>query len=363
MSELQVSKTNYTKTRIVASKLDKTELEAGQVLVKVDSFSFTANNITYALVGDMFGYWQFFPAQDNADQQWGILPVWGYADVVSSKHDDVPVGERIFGYFPPADHLLMSPVHLNGERWIDGAEHRKPLPQGYNVYRRVSDQPEGEIASEEERMLLFPLHITSFSLYDYLQQSEWFGAEQIVIASASSKTSIGLGFGLNLDADAPSCIALTSARNVSSVEKLGIYQQVVTYDNLSELDASKKTVIVDMSGNKALMATIHTTLADNMIRTVSVGFTHWQAGGESDGFNDDRSEMFFAPGHIQERSKEIGLDEFDRLSNAYMAASIAHSRQWLKLTTVEGLSGLNGIFDDVCNGRMVPETGLIVKMA
>jgi hypothetical protein len=51
--------------------------------VKIDRFAFTANNITYAVVGDQFGYWQFFPPTGDEVKDWGILPVWGFADVVT----------------------------------------------------------------------------------------------------------------------------------------------------------------------------------------------------------------------------------------------------------------------------------------
>ena len=45
-------------------------LAADQVLLAVDRFALTANNITYALTGDMLGYWTFFPADDG----WGRIP-------------------------------------------------------------------------------------------------------------------------------------------------------------------------------------------------------------------------------------------------------------------------------------------------
>jgi len=50
-------------------------LADGQVLLKIDAFSFTANNITYAVIGEMLRYWEFFPAADG----WGRVPVWGFA--------------------------------------------------------------------------------------------------------------------------------------------------------------------------------------------------------------------------------------------------------------------------------------------
>jgi hypothetical protein len=37
-------------------------LSKGAVRLRIESFSVTANNITYAVIGDMFSYWNFFPA-------------------------------------------------------------------------------------------------------------------------------------------------------------------------------------------------------------------------------------------------------------------------------------------------------------
>ena len=56
-------------------------LEPGDVLLRLDRFALTSNNITYGLVGELMQYWSFFPAPDG----WGRLPVWGFADVVQSR--------------------------------------------------------------------------------------------------------------------------------------------------------------------------------------------------------------------------------------------------------------------------------------
>jgi hypothetical protein len=102
MCEFQIRKDNYLTNRIIDTHLSENDIGEGEVLVKIDRFAFTANNITYAVVGDQFGYWQFFPSTGNDTKNWGILPVWGFADVVASNAEDVPVGERLFGYFPLA---------------------------------------------------------------------------------------------------------------------------------------------------------------------------------------------------------------------------------------------------------------------
>ena len=66
-------------------------LGEGQVRLKIESFSVTANNITYAVIGDMFGYWNFFPAEGV----YGVVPMWGHAVVEESRHADIAVGERV----------------------------------------------------------------------------------------------------------------------------------------------------------------------------------------------------------------------------------------------------------------------------
>ena len=72
--------------------------------------------------------------------------------------------------------------------------------------------------------------------------------------------------------------------------------------------------------------------------------------------------MFFAPSHIETRSKELGFEEFDKRSKTYMDAYVAKSRAWLKMTEISGLEGLQAIFDDVCNGKIAPDSGLIIRL-
>src|ERR1700759_2721395 len=90
--DLQQCKLIETELPDAAALLDET------LLVKVDRFAFTANNITYAMLGEQLNYWRLFPAP----QGFGNIPVWGFGEVVASRHPAVAVGERLFGYFPMA---------------------------------------------------------------------------------------------------------------------------------------------------------------------------------------------------------------------------------------------------------------------
>src|SRR6476659_885622 len=78
--------------------------EPGQVLLRVGTFGLTANNVTYAVLGDGMSYWDFFPAPDG----WGRVPMWGFAEVEQSEADGVEAGTRVYGYLPPSSHLLVT---------------------------------------------------------------------------------------------------------------------------------------------------------------------------------------------------------------------------------------------------------------
>ena len=100
-----VNRANLADCRFVpASATADVELAAGEVLLAVDRFALTANNVTYAVAGDMLNYWSFFPAEAG----WGRIPVWGFGNVVKSRHDAVSTGERLYGYYPMSSWLRIA---------------------------------------------------------------------------------------------------------------------------------------------------------------------------------------------------------------------------------------------------------------
>ena len=363
MNELQILKSDITQSRLVESELDTgTPLVAGEVLLKVDKFGFSANNVTYAAAGDQLGYWQFFPASNNETETWGIIPVWGFADVVASSAEGVDAGERIFGYYPTNSYLKMQSVKVLENRLIDGSDHRSKLPPGYNTYRRVGKEADYDSNMDNMRMLLWPLYITSFCLWDSLQHNDWHGAKQVIVISASSKTSIGLGYALAADTDAPTSIGLTSKRNQEWVAGLELYDATINYDALGEIDASIPTVIVDMSGNSQLLADIYAHLGDSLVHCLNVGLTHWSEGGKDTGIPEDRREFFFAPSHIQMRIKEWGHEGFDSKSSQFIYDSCKRSTHWIKVEKLDGVEELADIYADFCAGKLPPKKALVIEL-
>ena len=360
MQEFQTNKEDITQSRLIQAPIST--VGNSEVLVKVDRFAFTANNITYAAMGDQLQYWQFFPPHGEDAKEWGIIPVWGFADVIESNNTELPVGERLFGYFPPANDLVLKPTKITPMGLTDGSAHRAQLPPTYNMYQRVKHEPSYDKANDKQRMLLFPLHMAFFCLYDLLNSNDWFGAEQVVIISASSKTSTGLAYGLTDDKDAPHIIGLTSDHHLDFVNSIDAYDSVLSYDNLEQIDASKPTVIVDMSANADLLSRLHTHLGDNMRYTSNVGLTHWDESRGADGIIKERSHQFFAPSHMQQRMNDWGFDEFNKRSMDYMMKSVAKTTPWLKIPELDGLNSLSKVYQEVCDGKIGPDEGLVVVM-
>lgn len=353
---LEVNRANLAESRLVEKGLPV--LADGQILLKVDRFALTANNVTYGVVGEKIGYWNFFPAPEG----WGVIPVWGFADVVESRLDAVKKGERLYGYFPMGSHLVMTPGKIAPERLADGSAHRAMLPPVYNSYARVGAEPRYDPKLDELRALLFPLYATSFCLYDFLLDNNWFGASQAVIVSASSKTAIGLAAALKGDAAAPPAVGLTSARNEEMVRGLGLYSAVATYDDLGAIDSMKPTVIIDMSGNGKVLSDLHARLGDNMRYCSNVGVTHYEENEMGPGFIRARSAMFFAPGHMQKRAKEWGPGVFERKAFAFWRDAALDSRRWLKIERAKGPAAMEAAFHRVRKGEARPEAGVIVEL-
>lgn len=367
--ELQVQKHRLTDFRLIDNPA-KT-LKSGEIRLVVDQFAFTANNITYGAAGDMLGYWQFFPATERPEEKdWGIIPVWGFADVIESQCDELPVGDRIYGYFPPADSVIMLPQNIKPGSFIDGVAHRQSLPPLYNRYTRVLADPNYDERNDVSRMLLAPLHLTAYCLWDHIKQQHWFNADQIIIISASSKTSLGVAVALQCDSHTPALIGLTSTANSQFVRDTNLYDEVINYDDLAAEVAQKPTVIIDMAGNANVRRALQIRLGERLQHYISVGLTHWdeQPNESASSKNTDpipvikSQEMFFAPTYILKRTKTLAPGEFDKKSGEFLVAAAAATFGWMQVTSLDGLQALAEIYPKFVSGSISPATGYVVSV-
>src|SRR5262245_37531637 len=232
LTQLQSDKQALQHTRVVTTPL--AELAPGEARLVIDRLALTSNNITYAAFGDVphLRYWSFFPTGDDA--VWGHMPAWGFANVVASTVPGLEPGERFYGYWPIASHLVVQPVRVTERGFYDGTPHRLELTSAYNQYQRVRTDAAYRAQDESYQALLRPLFITSFMLADFLEDNAFFGARQIVFSSASSKTAYGTAFCLQHRPDVAR-VALTSANNARFVAGLGCYDRTLSYDAIQDM--------------------------------------------------------------------------------------------------------------------------------
>ena len=346
ITQFETNKDNLDETRLTESALPA--LKPGEASERVNRFALTANNVTYGVVGERIGYWKFFPT-DNAT--FGVIPVWGVGEVIDANDTELAAGERLYGYWPMASHLVVKPAKVSDVRLFDGAEHRAGLPPVYNAYQRLNAEADYDAAMDDERMVLFPLYATSYCLYDFLKDNDWFGASQVIVPSASSKTAIGTAYAVKSDGAPPRLVGLTSPRNKAAVEALSLCDDVLTYDEIEKVDAKTPAVIVDMSGDGMVLSALHKHLGDNMKYTSNVGVTHYDANKMGPDFIAERSQMFFAPGHIQKRTKDWGPGEFENRAKAFWHDMAVKSRAWLTIKQGAGPAAVETAWRDVLEGK------------
>ena len=153
--------------------LQARELEPGEALLRVDSFALTANNVTYAALGETMGYWRFFPASEEG---WGRVPVWGFADVVASRAEDSPPASAATATSRWRPTCACRPTPRARSVFDSVAPHRAELPPFYNRYVRTAADPGYDPALEDRQMLMRPLFATSFLIDDALADAGFHGA-------------------------------------------------------------------------------------------------------------------------------------------------------------------------------------------
>ena len=158
---------NHLPTSRLQSAADA-PLQDGEIRLRIDRFALTANNITYAAFGAAMNYWQFYPVAGDGAQDWGCIPVWGFAQVVQSRHAEVSLGERLYGYWPMASHAVLQPGKVGPAGFGDAAPHRAALHAVYNQYLRCGEDPFYTADSEDLQALLRPLYLTAWLIDDML---------------------------------------------------------------------------------------------------------------------------------------------------------------------------------------------------
>lgn len=354
--DFSVRRDDWKTCRFTTADLPAT-LPPGHVLLGVDRFALTANNITYALTGDMLGYWTFFPAEEG----WGRLPVMGFADVLDSAHGGVETGERFFGFFPMSTHLVVQAGDASAASFVDLAPHRAATALAYRQYLRTGADPLYEPAREDTLLLLRGLFLTSFLVDDFLADQKDFGAKTFLVTSASSKTAIALAFCLAARG-AGEVVGLTSARNHAFVSQLSCFDRVLRYEEIAALDRSRAAVLIEHSGDGAVVNAIHHHFADALKHSAVIGATHWSGARPARDLPGAPPTFFFAPTQMEKRNKEWGPAAFQEKLGAAWRHFAAFSDGWLRVVRAAGPDAVERVYREVLEGRARPDEGHVLSL-
>jgi hypothetical protein len=355
MRDFLIKRDQLRECRVAESEAPAVGL--GEALLRVDRFGLTANNVTYAVMGEAMSYWDFFPVEDG----WGRVPVWGFAEVEQSEVDGLEAGTRVYGYLPPSSHLLVTPTRVNAKGFSDGSPHRAALPSAYHRYLVTTEDPFYRADTEDVQMLLRPLFFTSFLIDDQLADDELTGRGPIVISSASSKTAIAAAFLLARRQEVE-LVGLTSARNREFVEGLGIYGQTISYDEIDSIDGGSATY-VDISGDGEVRQAVHSRIGDDLVHSMAVGITHWEELGSGQGdLPGPAPAFFFAPSRVEKRSADWGPAELERRVAEVWHPFCEWTAGWLETIPAQGFDGLRSAYLDVLEGRVAPKSAHTIQL-
>ena len=333
-------------------------LSDDQVRFTIERFGLSANNITYAVMGEAMRYWDFFPYAGLLGSQWRLMPVWGFATVAESNCNEVEVGERFFGYFPWSSELIVTPGRLDESGFSDVASHRADLPTVYNRYARCDFDPLYSVEAEPLVMLLRPLFITSFVVVDFFIDHDRFGAATAIVSSASSKTAIGSAL-LLAELDGLEVVGLTSEANVEFCQSLGCYDRVLTYDQVHELDLVS-SVYFDVAGRRDVTARIHHHFGDLLGWSMIIGDTHWDGPPSADEhLPGPKPELLFAPVQIAKRRTQWGREGFETAVGAAWERCLATFASFIQIRTIVGTEAMLAAYAELIDGQVDPTVGMI----
>lgn len=362
MQTLLVNKTDFGDVSIV--NYDEGALPDGQIRVDIGPFALTANNVTYMVTGDQIGYWSVFnPAAYDLtkDKGQGRMPVWGYGVVRETRYPGIEVGAEIYGFFPIAKSMDMQPGRLSKHGFADIAEHRSGLHGLYSSYSFTAADPSYAVHTDLQPVLR-PLFTTSFLIDDFLVDEDFFGAEQVLLLSASSKTALGAAYCLKARGRLP-VVGLTSEGNKNFVEGTDFYNRVFTYDTITDMNPDLKTVVVDMSGNMGVIRNLEDHFEENLTYICRVGISHWQEAAKAPPKRTATpTAFFFAPDRAKQRIEDWGQAGFAQNLAARWMPFLDSAKDWLSIENQDGIEAVLENYKDLLNGKSGPSKGYLFSL-
>ncbi|KNZ78671.1 hypothetical protein J132_10776 [Termitomyces sp. J132] len=385
-------------------KSPKPTCPTNHVILQIDRFGFSTNNITYQALGEHphFRYFDFHVAPeatgvDVSTKTHGVIPVWGFATIVESGHPKIQVGERVYGYFAPTRYLLLavSPADVNRYAFYVPRPHLPADRRPYNQIIRCAADPQyaSDPVIEDLTMLYRPLFWTSYWCEDWLFSSTYRGGAYVfLISSASSKTAFCLAYLIKKRVARGEVkhnvrvVGLTSTGNLEFTRGLGHYDEVLEYGTFTSGDAfqyrdrEERWIYVDVASNDTLneriCAYFASPYAPRLASCISLGLTNvspsssgsvkWSTNAFSASTTKTNTnqfwpqyENFFMVEWLNVRKRQLPIDEIFGRQNEAWTELMRDCQGWVKMERVYGGQGVKMAYEEVAEKGVGPEKGLV----
>jgi hypothetical protein len=211
-------------------------------------------------------------------------------------------------------------------------------------------------------MIFGPLFKTGFLIEAMFNREDWYGADSVIMTSASSKTSMALASVARVKSPQIKRIGLTSAGNVAFVEGTGLYDRVIAYGDIASLPQTP-SVSVDFAGNPKLLRALHETLGGNLKYSCTVGITHVGELGRGDDapMPGPTPTLFFAPDHVGTLLSELGPKAFGEAIAGSWRIFLGEAGGIVRVDERGGLQAAVDAFAATLKGTADPAVGIVVR--
>ena len=356
-----------------------------------------------------------------------MFPVWGFGDIIASNHPVAEVGERVYGYFAPARYLgecsliyysgrlshfsrslgalhgrfeqilllraaasftarcaFGHPVQTIGTSVLTQIADRRPYNQ---VVRCAADaQYDSDPLAEDLTMLYRPLYWTSFWCEDWLFTSNYRdGAKLIFISSASSKTAFCLAYCIQTRirrGEIPAwtrIIGFTSKRNVGFTKRLGLYHEVVSYDDVDgrSFDPGVRAIYLDVAGSDGLNRKLLAMGGPKFVAVIKLGMSNvtptkldvtniWTKNnmlevttGGAGSSKAPEFETFFMVEWLAVRVKQLSIREIVGMQARAWNQLLVDAKGWVEITRVCGGEKVKAAYDSALKDGLRAEDGYV----
>lgn len=310
-----ISKQDINKHATISVEIQHPPLAANSVRVQTRMIGITANNFTYASFGSILHWWDAYPvpsaapAPYNDPAAWGIVPAWGYGEIVESNVDGLEKGASLWGYWPTSSHLvdLQLEAGVPKGHYIETSPHRQKLMNLYNRYMLVEGSPSDE--AKAWRATTYPIwaagylmnrytfaesaaKVVPFAEIDPAKHDADLSSAVVIVLAASSKTGRSVVWNLGDRAPGNGPLALLQAtsdatqplplnRRATFDSKTVSYTDLTSSDTMSWVADRKpsRIIVVDNGGPFGTVQRIHDATQEAL--GASAGFTFVGVGSQS----------------------------------------------------------------------------------